>query len=159
MGGSVRPTIPDDMPELVAMLRELAAFEQAPAGSLRCTEEDFRRDGFGSQRRFDCLFAEADGKVAGFVILLPSYSSWLALPGLIIHDLYVRPEARSKGAATALIAAARALAEERNCGRVDVNVLSWNSARAFYEKQGFAPQSDWVIHRLDLPPARKDYAP
>ena len=153
---TVRPTLPDDMPELLAMLRELAAFEQAPPGSLRCTEADFRRDGFGPLRRFDCLFAEADGKVAGFVILLPIYSSWLALPGLIIHDLYVRPEARGRGAAAALVAAARALAEERGCGRVDVNVLSWNSARAFYEKQGFTPQPDWVIHRLDLPHPRKD---
>jgi GNAT superfamily N-acetyltransferase len=153
---SIRPTIPDDMPELLVMLRELAAFEQAPAGSLRCTESDFRRDGFGPSRRFDCLFAEADGVVLGFIILLPTYSSWLALPGLVIHDLYVRPEARGKGAAAALVAAARALAEQRGCGRVDVNVLSWNSARAFYEKQGFTPQPDWVIHRLDLPHPRKD---
>lgn len=153
---SIRPTIPDDMPELLVMLRELAAFEQAPSGSLRCTEADFRRDGFGPQRRFDCLFAEGNGVVLGFIILLPTYSSWLALPGLVIHDLYVRPEARGKGAAAALVAAARALAEQRGCGRVDVNVLSWNSARAFYEKQGFTPQPDWVIHRLDLPHPRKD---
>jgi GNAT superfamily N-acetyltransferase len=155
---TVRPSLPDDMPELVVMLRELAEFERAPAGSLRCTEADFRRDGFGPQRRFDCLFAEDHGAVAGFIILLPSYSSWLALPGLIIHDLYVRPQARGKGAATALVAAARALADERGCGRMDVNVLSWNSASAFYTKQGFAPQPDWVIHRLDLPQHRKDRA-
>ncbi len=146
----VRPTVPDDMAELLAMLRELAAFEQAPAGSLRCDEAAFRRDGFGSQRRFECLFAEVDGGVVGFVTLLPSYSSWLARPGLVIHDLFVREAARGRGVATALVVAAKRLAEERDCGRVDVNVLNWNSARTFYEKQGFTPQPDWVLHRLAI---------
>ena len=56
----------------------------------------------------------------------------------------------------ARISILRRLAERQGCGRVDVNVLGWNSARAFYEKLGFAPQPDWVIHRLDLPHLGKD---
>ena len=146
----VRPAVPDDMPELLAMLRELAAFEQAPAEALRCDEAAFRRDGFGPHRRFECLFAEMAGVVVGFANLLPGYSSWLARPALVIHDLFVREPARHRGVATALVAAIRGLAEERGCGRVDVNVLNWNSARTFYEQQGFAPQADWVIHRLTI---------
>jgi len=155
----VRPTIPDDMAELLAMLRELAAFEQAPPDALGCTEAAFRRDGFGPGRRFECLFAEAEGSVAGFITLLPGYSSWLALPGLVIHDLFVRAAARGQGVATALVAAAKRLAEDRHCGRIDVNVLSWNSARVFYEKQGFAPQADWMLHRFVVADRRKEASP
>lgn len=150
MGVVVRPTVPDDMPELLGMLRELAAFERASAADLRCTEADLRRDGFGPDRRFESLFAERDGGPVGFVTLLPTYSSWQARPGLVIHDLFVRDAARGSGVASLLLEAVKRLARDRRCGRVDANVLGWNSARAFYEKQGFVPQADWVLHRLAL---------
>ncbi|RAU23190.1 GNAT family N-acetyltransferase [Paramagnetospirillum kuznetsovii] len=155
MGLVVRSANPDDMAELVAMLRELAAFERAPPESLRCQEEDFRRDGFGPNPRFECLFAELDGRRVGFVTVLPTYSSWQARPGLVIHDLFVRETARGQGVARALVERVARMAAERKCGRVDVNVLNWNSARAFYEKQGFAAQGDWVLHRLTLAEPRQ----
>jgi GNAT superfamily N-acetyltransferase len=146
----VRPARPDDMSAVTAMLRDLATFEQAPPDSLQCRPEDFIRDGFGPHPLFTCLVAEQAGAVIGFTILIPTYSSWLARPGLMIHDLYVRPEARQGGVARALVAAAIDLARDRGCGRVDVNVLAWNDARRFYEKQGFVAQSEWVPHRLAL---------
>jgi len=146
---TIRPTTEADVPELLAMLGELAAYEQAPPGSLVATEDDFRRDGFGPARKFEALFAEAEGRVIGFVIVFPIYSSWAGKPGLMVHDLFVREDARGHRAGEALIRAVAKLAAERGCGRVDVNVLSWNRARAFYERLGFRPQPDWVLHRLD----------
>ncbi|WP_170244895.1 GNAT family N-acetyltransferase [Pararhodospirillum oryzae] len=148
----VRLATPDDMGAVVGMLRELAAFEQAPAGALRCTVEAFERDGFGPGALFTCLVAEEAGQVVGFLMLIPTYSSWLARPGLMIHDLYMRPEWRGTGLGRALVARAIALGRERGCGRLDVNVLGWNEARRFYEKQGFVAQPDWVLHRLTLEP-------
>ena len=40
------------------------------------------------------------------------------------------------------------LAVERGCARVDLNVLTWNPARAFYERIGVRHLTDWVPYRL-----------
>jgi GNAT superfamily N-acetyltransferase len=149
MSLTVRPAQPEDVVTMMAMLRELAAFEQAPPGALQCSEDDLRRDGFGPQARFTCLLAEADGRVIGFVNVFATYSSWLGRPGLMVHDLFVRPQDRGQGAGGALIRAVARLGVERGCGRIDVNVLAWNEARGFYEQLGFSPQADWVLHRLE----------
>ena len=74
----------------------------------------------------------------------------------MIHDLFIRESARGKGAATALVQTIQGLAAERGCGRVDVNVLTWNSARQFYEKLGFRPQPDWILHRFAVPDSCKE---
>ena len=145
----IRPTVPADVPELLEMLRELAAYEQAPPGALAASEEDFLRDGFGEGRKFEALFAELGGRVEGFVIVFPTYSSWAGKAGLMVHDLFVREDARDGGVGQALIEAVARLALNRGCARVDVNVLTWNRARSFYERLGFQPHPDWVLHRLD----------
>ena len=149
MTTTIRATTVADVAELMEMLRELAAYEQAPPGALAVSEDDLRRDGFGDSRKFEALFAELGGRVVGFVIVFAIYSSWAGKPGLMVHDLFVREECRDAGAGQALIEAVARLAVARGCARVDVNVLAWNRARAFYERLGFEPQPDWVLHRLE----------
>jgi hypothetical protein len=47
-----------------------------------------------------------------------------------------------------LFEAVAKLAVERNCARVDLNVLTWNPARAFYERIGVRHLSNWTPYRL-----------
>lgn len=144
----VRAATAEDVPTLLRLIRELAEFEKAPDAVL-CTEADLLRDGFDPQPKYEALIGEADGAAAGFVMVFTSYSSWLGRPGLYIHDLYVSPLARGRGLGGKLVAEVAKLAVARGHGRVELNVLDWNPARAFYAKLGLAEQTEWLVCRAE----------
>ena len=133
---------------LHTLLCELAAFEQ---GGVDATPADLERDAFGPNPLFAALLAETDGKAVGMLTYLTLYSSWRGRPALMIHDLFVREEARGSGAGKALVTRLSDIARERGCCRIDVNVLDWNErARAFYASLGFAHNEGWLGYRLQL---------
>ena len=144
----VRPATPADAATIVGLVRELAEFERAPEGSVKLTEADIRRDGFGPNPRFEALLAEIDGAVEGLAVFFPNWSTWEGRAGLYVEDLYVRPRARRRGVGRRLLAEIAALAAARGCVRVDLNVLDWNPARAFYERLGVVEMRDWRPYRL-----------
>ena len=51
---NLRPATPTDVPQILAFVRDLAAYEREP-DAVHATEADLLRDGFGSAKRFDCL--------------------------------------------------------------------------------------------------------
>lgn len=145
---SIRAARAGDGATLHALLAELAAFEQ---GSVDATAADLERDAFGPQPLFEALLAEKDGQAVGMLTYLSLYSSWRGRPALLIHDLFVREQARGLGAGKALVTRLADIARERNCCRVDVNVLDWNErARAFYAALGFAHNQGWLGYRLAM---------
>lgn len=134
---------------MLDFIRQLAAFEGEPNG-VCLTEDIIERDGFGEDRLFFALLAEAGGKVLGLVVLYQAYSSWNGAPSLVIHDLFVAEDARGIGAGHLLLGEAARQAQLRGCCRMDVNVLAWNqAARHFYERAGFRPLEGWLPYRLD----------
>jgi GNAT superfamily N-acetyltransferase len=145
---TVRPATPADAATLVALVRELAVYEREPLSSVKMTEADVLRDGFGPDRRFEALIAEADGRAAGFALFFHNYSTWEGRAGIYIEDIYVSEWARGLGIGRRLVAEVAAIARERGCPRVDLWVLHWNPARKFYERMGFTDMSDWTPYRL-----------
>jgi ribosomal protein S18 acetylase RimI-like enzyme len=145
---SIRPAVPADAPTIVQLVRELAEYEREPLANVRITETDVLRDGFGPERRFECLLAEIDGRAAGFALFLHNYSTWLGRAGIHVEDIYVSEWARGSGLGRRLLAAVAAAARARGCRRVDLSVLHWNPARAFYERIGFKELSEWRPYRL-----------
>jgi len=145
---TVRPATPADAATLVALVRELAVYEREPLSSVKMTEADVLRDGFGPQRRFEALIAEADGRAAGFALFFHNYSTWEGRAGIYVEDIYVSEWARGLGVGRRLVAEVAAIARERGCPRVDLWVLHWNPARKFYERMGFADMSEWKPYRL-----------
>lgn len=146
----VRVAQAGDVPVILEMLTELAAFE---GGAVSATQADLMRDGFGDRPLFEALLAETDGQALGLLVFIPLYSSWQGKKAVMIHDLYVREAARGQGAGKALVTEVMRLAVERGCCRVEVNVLEWNAkARAFYEGLGLRHNEGWLGYRLsDLP--------
>ncbi|MEO5367499.1 MAG: GNAT family N-acetyltransferase [Magnetococcus sp. WYHC-3] len=145
---AIRPATLADAATIVALVQRLAEFERSPT-PVALTEDIVRRDCFGSDPRLRVLLAEADGHVCGMVTLLDAYSSWSGAGTMIIHDLYVDTQVRGLGIGGKLLAAVAQMAAARGCCRLDVNVLSWNSAaRSFYAKLGFSPLADWLPYRL-----------
>jgi GNAT superfamily N-acetyltransferase len=131
-----------DLALVLQLIRELAAYEQAP-DAVVATEDDLRRYGFGAERRFEVLLAFVDGEPAGFALFYPDFSTWLGRPGLYIEDLYVREWARGRGVGRRLMARLAALAIERDWPSLHFNVLAWNPAAGFYRRLGIDARDDW----------------
>ena len=131
-------------------LRELAAHDGDP-GICRMTEADVRHWGFGDDRRFEILIAETAGEPLGMALFYPIFSTWDALPGLFLNDLYVADAGRGKGIGRRLMAELSALALARGCGRLEWQVLQQAGAITFYEAMGARRVDEFLIYRLAGP--------
>jgi GNAT superfamily N-acetyltransferase len=137
-----------DVPEILALIRDLAEYERAP-GEVTATAEDLLRDGFSGSPRFFVELAEWDGRVAGFAFWFFNYSTWLGRPGLYLEDLFVRPAFRARGIGKALLVHLARVALDEGCGRFQWQVLDWNApAIAFYEALGAKRLGEWLTMRV-----------
>jgi len=144
----IRMTEPQDSATILRLIRALAEFENL-LHAVRATEADIRRDGFGPDRRFECLLAEVDGEAVGLALFFTNYSTFEGRAGLYLEDLYVAESARGLGIGRAIMARLARLVDERGYARLDLSVLNWNPARAFYERLEFNHSADWLPYRLD----------
>jgi GNAT superfamily N-acetyltransferase len=138
-----------DVPEILALVKDLAVYEREPHAVV-ASEADYLRDGFGPSPRFFVELASWDGAVVGFALWYFNWSTWRGRPGLHLEDLFVRPAARGRGIGKALLThlARRALAE--GCARFQWQVLDWNTpAIGFYEGLGALALRAWVPMRVE----------
>jgi GNAT superfamily N-acetyltransferase len=149
----IEPVTGATAPDFLRLVDGLADYEKLP----RPTDEAKQRlirDCTGDRRRIEAhlawIQAPEGRRAVGYIILLETYSSFLALPTLFIEDIYVEPGTRGAGAGRALFAHAVAEARRRQCGRVEFLVLDWNRlARDFYERAGAFHLRDWVAYRIN----------
>ena len=97
----VRPARPEDGAAVTAMAQALGRADSGRASAF--TPERFRIDGFGEDRAFDTLVAEAGGELLGYAIFYPGYDTDSASRGIYLADLFVRDEFRRRGVARALV--------------------------------------------------------
>ncbi|GAC1538483.1 MAG: GNAT family N-acetyltransferase [Myxococcales bacterium] len=146
---TLRPAKPLDVPLLLELIRELAAYEREP-DAVVATEASLLRDGFGPAPRYRALVAEWDGTPAGFALWFFNYSTWLGKPGLYLEDLFVRPALRGKGIGKALLCELAAVAVREGCGRFQWQVLDWNEPSiGFYESLGARAMTEWRTMRVE----------
>jgi GNAT superfamily N-acetyltransferase len=148
----VRDATREDLPEILAMVQELADYEREPDAVVHDPDQ-FGRNVFGPDAVAHALIAETDaGDIAGFAIWFRTFSTWLGTTGIWLEDLFVRPEHRRGGYGRALLDALRA----RTDGRVEWAVLDWNTlGQEFYRSIGAAPQSEWTTWRWAKNAARE----
>lgn len=151
-GFTLRPAEPRDLAAIVALIRELAEFEQL-THLVQVTPESLRPHLFGERPVAEALVAEMPGEagptVVAFALFFTNFSTFLGQPGLYLEDLYVRPAQRSLGIGRALLTRLAQLAVARGCGRFEWSVLDWNvNAIGFYEKLGATVMPDWRICRV-----------
>jgi len=128
---------------MLTFIRALATYERAP-DAVKATEAGLLRDGFGPNPFYSCLIAEQDGKPAGFALYFFNYSTWLGRPGIYLEDLFVLPAFRSMGIGKALLKQVAAIAVEKNCQRLQWEVLDWNKlAIDFYRAMGAEFLDEW----------------
>lgn len=144
----VRPARNSDAATIVRFVKALAEFEKEPLENVRLDEEAVLDHAFGDKPRFEVLIAELDRSPVGMILFFENYSTWAALPGIWIEELFVEELFRGQGVGRALMDSVVQLAESRNCGRVELAVLDWNPAAEFYRSRGFEPLGDWTTFRL-----------
>jgi len=148
MATTIRPATPADVSLILALIRALAAYEREPDAVI-ATEADLLRDGFGANPFYFCLIAEHDGAPAGFALYFFNYSTWLGRPGLYLEDLFVLPELRGLGIGKALLQRVAAIAIEKQCPRLQWEVLDWNTpAVDFYTAMGAEFMDAWRNVRM-----------
>jgi GNAT superfamily N-acetyltransferase len=140
----IRPATEKDVPELLAMIRELAEFENL-AHLCVCTEDNLRRALFEPGAVVhDTLALADDGSVVGHAMWFRTFSTFMGKTGIWLEDLYVRPAHRRQGYAGTLMADLRASTD----GRVEWEVLEWNEeAIDFYQRLGARPMGGWTHYR------------
>ena len=145
---NIRSATPEDVPQMLALIRELADYEKEPASAL-ATHADLLRDGFSEPRRFNCLIAEWRGEPAGLALYFYNYSTWRGHAGIFLEDIFVRPIFRKKGIGKALLGSVAAVAVAEGCPRFEWAVLNWNTpAIDFYQSVGAEPMTEWTTMRL-----------
>ncbi|HEY1455489.1 MAG TPA: GNAT family N-acetyltransferase [Candidatus Dormibacteraeota bacterium] len=137
-----------DVPVIADLIRALARYEKLE-DQVTGTREQIERGLFGPRPYAEALLAEQGAEPVGFALFFHSFSTFLALPGIYLEDLFVVPQERGRGVGRALLARLAQLAVERGCGRLEWAVLDWNvDAIKFYERLGARPNSDWTVYRL-----------
>ena len=146
----IRTAQPTDVPDIFAMVRELAEYERSLDEAV-LTEEQLREALFGPNPAIFAHIAVDDetGQTAGFALWYLSFSTWLGRHGIYLDDLYVRPDLRGAGHGRALLTELARIAVERGYGRFEWQVLRWNEPSiGFYKSLGALPQDEWAVYRL-----------
>lgn len=147
-GAQLRFASATDVPAILGFICELADYEQL-RHEVSATQETLSATLFGEQRYAEVILAEVDGQAVGMALFFHNYSTFLAQPGIHLEDLYVQPDYRGQGLGKALITWLAQLAVERDCGRLEWQVLDWNEpARRFYRSLGAKPLDGWLTKRV-----------
>lgn len=147
---TVRRAVPADAPAYVSLVRALAEFEQLP-GPDDAAAARLVADAFADPPRYELWVAEVDGVIRAYAVTFATYSTFLAKPSLYLEDLFVHPDARRAGVASAMLARLRDEAAARGCGRFEWMVLDWNAdAQKLYARIGAEEHAMWRLWRVTL---------
>ncbi|KAI4115758.1 MAG: hypothetical protein LQ338_007813 [Usnochroma carphineum] len=163
---TVRFAIESDVPTILALIHDLAAYEHA-SHLVHATESSLlntlsfptsspSRPGYA---RTLLIFPPTpptnnekaeQPECAGLALYFHNYSTWRAAPGIYLEDLFIRPAYRGRGFGKRLLG--ELAREVKNIGgeRLEWSVLRWNEpSLRFYEGVGARKLSGWVGMRVD----------
>lgn len=146
----IRHADENDVPGIMNLIRELAAFEKAPEAVIN-TEENLLNDGFGKHPVYKALVAEmADtGEVVGMALYFVMYSTWKGRV-LYLDDLMVTERYRNNGIGRRLMDEFLKEAQQMGVHQVRWHVLDWNTpAVEFYKTLGADFEPQWVTVKMD----------
>ena len=93
---------------------------------------------------------EESGIFSGFVQLYASFCSVSATPILILYDLYVEQESRSKGIGRKLMNAAKEYAKLNDYDRLELSTAKDNYiGQVLYESLGYQKDDEFFHYSLD----------
>ena len=145
----IRKAVESDIPNLLPLMRELAEFEKY-SKEFAISEEVLLEQGFRrSPPDFHCLLAEEGSRMVGFLVYYFVPFTYRAKPNLIVKELYIADQHRSRGIGRQLMKAVARQAQEAGCGVIKWWVARWNQrGMEFYKRLGATIDSEW--HEFQL---------
>ncbi len=151
MSLNIRRARPDEVPEVAALIRELAEYEKL-SHEVEATEAMIADALFSDNPRLFCEIAEWQGEVAGFAVWFLNCSTFAGRFGIYLEDLFVRPQFRGHGIGKALLAYLAKTCVDNGWARLQWSVLDWNEPSiAFYKSLGAVTMDEWTLCRLSGP--------
>ena len=145
---SIRKAQPNDMPQVLELIQELAVFEKEP-DAVVITAADLVRDGFCENPLFHCFVAEIDQKIVGIALYYYRYSTWKGKT-LHLEDLIVKESHRGTGIGFELYSEIIRQGQRDQVRRIEWAVLDWNTpAIDFYKKTGAKVLTEWCVAQMD----------
>ena len=143
----IRKAVKEDMPQVLELIKELAAYEHA-SDQVEITVADLEDEGF-DKRSFTCFVADVDGKPEGMALVYFRFSTW---KGRTVHleDLIVRESMRGTGLGGALYKKVVEFGSENGVRRIEWVVSEGNkNAIQFYENTGADIKRNWFTVHMD----------
>ena len=136
---NIRNAEEKDFPEVLALIKELASFENAEKEVINTVEQMQEEKDY-----FKCFVAETDdNEIVGMALYYFVYFTWVG-KSLYLDDLYVKQSVRENKIGSKLLQELFDVAKTENCKRVRWQVLDWNEAAInLYKKMGAKLDADW----------------
>lgn len=148
MNYTIRKALANDMPDVLALITELAVFEKEP-NAVQISVDTLITHGTGSNPLFTCFVAEDNEKIVGMALVYYRFSTWEG-KSLHLEDLIISENYRGKGYGKALYNEVMQYAVSKNVNRVEWVVLDWNTtAINFYENSGALLLKDWHLVQMN----------
>lgn len=148
MALTLRRAEPGDAGLILALIRELAAYERL-AHEVDADEAAIAAALFEGNPRVFADVGSWAGEPAGLVLWFYSFSTFRGRHGIYLEDLFVRPAFRGHGIGRALLRSLARRCNAEGLPRLEWSVLDWNEpALAFYRSVGAAAMDGWTVHRL-----------
>ncbi|MEP6897547.1 MAG: GNAT family N-acetyltransferase, partial [Rhodanobacter sp.] len=123
-----------ELGSLFDLIKAKAEFDGC-SESLKASVESLREALFSSKPLAHALVAEVEGKIVGMATYYSIFSSFIAMPGLWLDDLFVYEQSRNLGIGEALMKHLCAIAQSGGCGRIDWHVSKFNEGgKKFYRR-------------------------
>lgn len=137
-----------DLPQVLNLIKDLAAFENEPY-EVEVTIAEMQNWGFGKDKIFDFFVIEIDNKIIGLALYYFKYSTWKG-KCLFLEDIIVKENVRNKGYGKKLFNAVVEVAKNTGVKRMEWQVLDWNkNAIEFYNKYQANLDSKWLNCKLN----------
>lgn len=139
----------DDLPRILELIKELAAYEKA-LDEVTNTVDQMALDGFGPNPIYGFFVAEVNHHIVGMALFYWRYSTWKG-KRLYLEDIIVTEAHRGKGIGKMLFEATMRHALQQNCTGMMWQVLDWNApAIRFYTKYyGARMDNGWINCHLE----------
>ena len=145
---NIRIATEEDIPQIFSFIKDLAEYEKL-SHEVVATEELLNESLFGSRKVAEVIIGYFEEIPIGFALYFHNFSTFLGRPGIFLEDLFVKQEYRGRGYGKALLIHLAQITKERNCGRLEWNVLDWNTpAINFYKSIGANILEEWETFRL-----------
>uniref|UniRef100_A0A0A9WNL3 Diamine acetyltransferase 2 n=1 Tax=Lygus hesperus TaxID=30085 RepID=A0A0A9WNL3_LYGHE len=168
MSGSniiVRGAKREDVPQIMALIRELAEFEKMPE-AVKINEEILEKDGFDTNPPPFVAYVVEDssnpGVLIGYALCNLGYATWVG-KRFYIEDIMVTEKYRGAGVGTKLFSHVCKEALRLGCVVINFVMIDWNPAAKFYKKMGAIDSTEtigwhWnVIHKADMEKVAAQY--